>query len=63
MAYAPANSESSASTANANIRSNFTKEEVGCRVIRNEKEWKWGKQVSMQFNVLSVMRHVVMSNR
>jgi hypothetical protein len=45
MAYAPAATNESTNSATAN-RSNFTKEEVGCRVIRNEKEWKWGKQVS-----------------
>ena len=43
MAYAPQNDTTTVASAN---RSNFTKEEVGCRVIRNEKEWKWGKQVS-----------------
>ncbi|XP_070491410.1 E3 ubiquitin-protein ligase mind-bomb-like isoform X1 [Chironomus tepperi] len=43
MAYAPTNDSTSTATTSAN-RSNFTKEEVGCRVIRNEKEWKWGKQ-------------------
>ncbi|KAG5673289.1 hypothetical protein PVAND_003349 [Polypedilum vanderplanki] len=48
MAYAPAtatvtNTNDSTNSATAN-RSNFTKDEIGSRVIRNEKEWKWGKQ-------------------
>jgi hypothetical protein len=53
MAYAPTNDSTSTATTSAN-RSNFTKEEVGCRVIRNEKEWKWGKQVSRYIDPLSI---------
>lgn len=50
MAYAPQNDSTTASniTAGSANRSNssFTKELVGCRVIRNERDWKWSKQVS-----------------
>lgn len=46
MAFAPQN-DSSNVTASANrSNSSFTKELVGCRVIRNERDWKWSKQVS-----------------
>lgn len=55
MAYAPQNDSSStagvssaAASSNANrSNSSFTKELVGCRVIRNERDWKWSKQVSL----------------
>lgn len=52
MAYAPQNDSttagvSSVAASNANrSNSSFTKELVGCRVIRNERDWKWSKQVS-----------------
>jgi hypothetical protein len=48
MAYAPT-SDPIAPTNSAQIISRTTsnsKEEIGSRVIRNEKDWKWGKQVS-----------------
>ena len=50
MAYAPPQNDSTIATnltASANrSNSSFTKELVGCRVIRNERDWKWSKQVS-----------------
>lgn len=57
MAYAPASATGAtneSTNATVNRSQNFTKEEVGCRVIRNEKEWKWGKQVSKVCKILSV---------
>lgn len=46
MAYAPPPSETIPQVASASIN-RTNKEEIGCRVIRNEKDWKWGKQVSI----------------
>jgi hypothetical protein len=48
MAYAPS-SDPVPTNANSASSTNrpTTKEEIGCRVIRNEKDWKWGKQVSI----------------
>lgn len=43
MAYATSEALPQAASASVN-RTN--KEEIGSRVIRNEKDWKWGKQVS-----------------
>lgn len=48
MAYAPTPSEQPIPQAANLNRTN--KEEIGCRVIRNEKDWKWGKQVSISVN-------------
>ena len=53
MAYAPQNQNESSTSINSatNVnRSNasFTKELVGCRVIRNERDWKWSKQVRIK---------------
>lgn len=45
MAYAPT-SEPLPQAASANLN-RTNKEEIGSRVIRNEKDWKWGKQVSI----------------
>lgn len=45
MAYAPT-SEPIPPAASASIINRTNKEEIGSRVIRNEKDWKWGKQVS-----------------
>lgn len=59
MAYAPQNDSSTtgvsssttaiASNANRSNSNSFTKELVGCRVIRNERDWKWSKQVSAKY--------------
>lgn len=53
MAYAPQSGDPVATNANSNSSvaastsaNRTSKEEIGCRVIRNEKDWKWGKQVS-----------------
>lgn len=45
MAYAPS-TEPIPQAASANVN-RTNKEEIGSRVIRNEKDWKWGKQVSI----------------
>lgn len=45
MAYAPT-SEALPQAASASLN-RTNKEEIGSRVIRNEKDWKWGKQVSI----------------
>lgn len=51
MAYAPTSGDQVATNANSTSSANRpTKEEIGCRVIRNEKDWKWGKQVSNFIN-------------
>lgn len=44
MAYAPT-SEALPQASSASVN-RTNKEEIGSRVIRNEKDWKWGKQVS-----------------
>jgi hypothetical protein len=60
MAYAPTSAlltdpvVTNASTASSTNRP--TKEEIGCRVIRNEKDWKWGKQVSVTNNHLKSLK-------
>lgn len=48
MAYAPS-AETILPSVNTSVSVNRTnnKEEIGSRVIRNEKDWKWGKQVSI----------------
>lgn len=50
MAYAPPPSEVVPPAPTASIN-RTNKEEIGCRVIRNEKDWKWGKQVSRLRNI------------
>lgn len=63
MAYAPQQNDTtsvSVVAASSSNRSSFTKELVGCRVIRHERDWKWSKQVSkmiiLRFNYI---KHVL----
>lgn len=54
MAYAPT-SEPIPPAASASVN-RTNKEEIGSRVIRNEKDWKWGKQVSITRFTLAIIQ-------
>lgn len=53
MAYAPTSEPIPPPAASASVN-RTNKEEIGSRVIRNEKDWKWGKQVSITLFTLDI---------